>query len=142
MGPYCVFDNIQPRTKVNFIAMHCRHRLELMRQIYNSDVSPCSLSPSPPPERQGEEELQTCIPACNQARLSLSQLLPARLINTRMLVLVLPSWFQPLYAFGCRQPPQGLMLIALRACHRQTKGFQLSSWVKVMVGLGIMMMIE
>ncbi|XP_047495502.1 kinesin-like protein unc-104 isoform X11 [Penaeus chinensis] len=61
-----------------------RHRLELMRQIYNSDVSPCSLSPSPPPERQGEEELQTCIPACNQARLSLSQLLPARLINTRI----------------------------------------------------------
>ncbi|XP_042870509.1 kinesin-like protein unc-104 isoform X8 [Penaeus japonicus] len=61
-----------------------RHRLELMRQIYNSDVSPCSLSPSPPPERQGEEELQTCIPACNQARLSLSQLLPARLLNTRI----------------------------------------------------------
>ncbi|XP_063876527.1 kinesin-like protein unc-104 isoform X4 [Scylla paramamosain] len=63
-----------------------RHRLELMRQIYNSDVSPCSpLPPSPPPaERPAEEELQTCIPACNQAKLSLSQLLPTRLLNTRI----------------------------------------------------------
>lgn len=65
-----------------------------MRQIYNSDVSPCSpLPPSPPPpppatsERPGrEEEVQTCIPGCNQAKLSLSQLLPTRLLNTRMSV--------------------------------------------------------
>lgn len=75
------------------VATHCRHRLELMRQIYNSDVSPCSpLPPSPPPppatsERPGkEEEVQTCIPGCNQAKLSLSQLLPTRLLNTRMSV--------------------------------------------------------
>lgn len=64
-----------------------------MRQIYNSDVSPCSpLPPSPPPppattERPGrEEEVQTCIPGCNQAKLSLSQLLPTRLLNSRMSV--------------------------------------------------------
>ncbi|XP_042232054.1 kinesin-like protein unc-104 isoform X1 [Homarus americanus] len=61
-----------------------RHRLELMRQIYNSDVSPYSPLPSPPTEPQGDDEVQTCIPACNQARLSLSQLLPTRLQNSRI----------------------------------------------------------
>ncbi|KAG0722229.1 Kinesin-like protein unc-104 [Chionoecetes opilio] len=63
-----------------------RHRLELMRQIYNSDTSPCSpLTPSPPlADHPREEELHTCIPACNQAKLSLSQLLPTRLLNSRI----------------------------------------------------------
>ncbi|XP_076053656.1 kinesin family member unc-104 isoform X4 [Oratosquilla oratoria] len=60
-----------------------RHRLELMRQIYNSDVSPCSPPPTPPPEQEPEEVL-TCIAACNQARLSLSSLLPTRLLNTKI----------------------------------------------------------
>ncbi|XP_068217159.1 kinesin-like protein unc-104 isoform X4 [Palaemon carinicauda] len=63
-----------------------RHRLELMRQIYHSDISPGSVSPSPPMESElpAEEEVQTCIPACNQAKLSLSQLLPTRLLNSRI----------------------------------------------------------
>ncbi|KAK3867494.1 hypothetical protein Pcinc_027049 [Petrolisthes cinctipes] len=63
-----------------------RHRLELMRQTYNSDASPCSPPSSPPEsERRGDDSnAHTCIPGCNQARLSLSQLLPSRLLSSRI----------------------------------------------------------
>lgn len=69
-----------------------------MRQTYNSDASPCSPPPSPPEsERRGDDSnAHTCIPGCNQARLSLSQLIPSRLLSSRMLVS---------HSVGCKAAP-------------------------------------
>ncbi|XP_052743331.1 kinesin-like protein unc-104 isoform X6 [Bicyclus anynana] len=63
-----------------------RHRLELMRQIYNMNESayadedePATPVPSPPPAPPADADILQCISTCaNNTRLSLANLLPSR----------------------------------------------------------------
>lgn len=56
----------------------CRHRLELMRHIYNEDLSPQT------PD-QARQDLFDCISVCASHRFSLANLMPSRFVGSLFL---------------------------------------------------------